>query len=662
MNTPSSNHPKAEPKSRVIPKAPSWKTLGTLAVVALIALIALIIGVTLASPIRNGLHRVSLVFDRSADNQNGASQDSASQSHYTCGMHPWVIMPHPGDCPICHMKLVPLDVSKFTQQITIDPAITQRIGVTTTPAVLMHAHRNITTTGSITWDESTLHEISLKYTGWIEKLHVDTVGQPVKKGQLLFEIYAPMVYVAQEEYLAIWRKRDAPGAQADAKLLEAARRRLRFLDVTTEQIEALEKRNESEKTIGVYSPADGYIVERNITQGASIALNETLYRIADISKVWVMAAIYEQDLPLIQPDMKATMTLPYAPGKSYEGSLAYVYPYLDTASRQASARLVFDNPDHTLKPGMFAQLNLHVELPGNRLVIPRNAVINTGKRQIAFVATGPKNSHFEPRTLTLGANVQDGLVEVLDGIKADENIVTTSQFLLDSESNMRQNLAMMMNKTKTNKNKDTSANATTQPGDHDNAKDTPQRQLSEENAAALNAFIDTYLAMSDQLAANENDLTANAKKLGEQAAALSKDPVPGRIDFWQTNNQPAQLAKLAEAFSKPLPLPEARQHFLKISVVALELLKAAGVPENRKSPIQQIECEMYQHNTQGGKLPAGGQWITPQGQVRNPYFGPMMLGCYTGEAKLPVAKVIAETDPANPAPADTDSKAHEAHE
>lgn len=611
--------------ARPLPKGPSWRTLATL---ALVALVALVIGVTLAKPIRAGLSHAANALNQksmSEDHADHAGHTGTDQTRYTCGMHPWVILPEPGDCPICHMKLVPVDENKFTDKITIDPSITQRIGVRTTAAVMAPAHRTIQTTGSITWDESALHEISLKYTGWIEKLHVDTVGQPVKKGELLFEIYSPAVYVAQEEYLTLWRRIKANSTSTDDRLLEAARRRLQFLDVTAEQIKSLEKRNASQKTIGVYSPADGFVVERNVTQGASVTMNTLLYRIADISKVWVMASVYEQDLPWVSSDMPATMTLPYEPGKIYKGSLTYIYPYLDTTSRQASARLVFDNPDHFLKPGMFAQVNLQADLKGDRLLIPRQAVVDTGKRQIAFVAKS--QGQFEPRTLTLGANVQNGLIEVLTGIDAGEKVVTQGQFLLDSESNMRQNLAQM-----------TSPQSQAAASDA-KEQDTPQRILSSKNAASLNAFIDVYLAMSDQLAANENDLSANAKILSKHTAALATHPMPGQADFWQKHDQPAQIITLAQALNTPQALPQTREQFLKISVLALDLLRATGVPPGRDKPIQQIECAMYQHDTQGGIIPAGGQWITPTGEIRNPYFGPMMLGCYTDEAKLPIATI-----------------------
>ncbi|MCX5677427.1 MAG: efflux RND transporter periplasmic adaptor subunit, partial [Planctomycetota bacterium] len=310
-----------------------------------------------------------------------AESPPAAKQYYTCGMHPWVVLPEPGDCPICHMKLVPLDPAKFTGEIVINPVMTQNIGVRTAPVTVGPVTRIIRTVGMVDYNESLVWDVNLKVAGWIEKLHVTYVGQPVEKGQPLFELYSPELYTAQEEYLlAVKGKAAAKGidggaaspelARMESDLLAAARKRLQNFDISDEQIAALEKSGKAAKTMTIRSPYNGLVIAKSVYEGMRVETGMQPFRIADHSKVWVLVALYEYQLPFVEVGQKAVMTLPYIPGQTFEGRITYIYPHLDTELRQVKVRLEFANPGLFLKPGMFATIELARTLAKECVLVP----------------------------------------------------------------------------------------------------------------------------------------------------------------------------------------------------------------------------------------------------------------------------------------------------
>jgi Cu(I)/Ag(I) efflux system membrane fusion protein len=442
------------PPSQPPPKGPR---LGCLALVLLLALAALAAGVIWSSQLRTAAdHAYDTILElaggravvtASAEAPNGPKQ------YYTCGMHPWVVLPQPGDCPICHMKLVPLDPAKFTGQIAINPVMTQNIGVRTAPVTVGPVTRIIRTVGTVDYNENLVWDVSLKVAGWIEKLHVTYVGQPVEKGQPLFEFYAPQLYTAQEEYLlAVRGKAVAKGidgaapspelARMEGDLVAAARKRLQNFDISDEQIAALEKSGKAAKTMTIRSPYKGLVIAKSVYEGMRVETAAQPFRIADHSKVWVLVTLYEYQLPFVQEGQKAVMTLPYIPGQMFEGKITFIYPHMDTELRQVKVRLEFDNANLLLKPGMFATIELSRTLAKDRILVPREAVTDTGVRQVAFVSLG--EGRFEPRTVTVGAEAEGGMIEILDGLKPGERVVTSGEFLLDSEARLREALAKMI--------------------------------------------------------------------------------------------------------------------------------------------------------------------------------------------------------------------------
>jgi Cu(I)/Ag(I) efflux system membrane fusion protein len=331
--------------------------------------------------------------------------------------------------------------------IMVDPAKQQLIGMRMAEATYQSLDKTIRTVGRVDYDERKLKQISTKTEGWIERLYVDFTGQLVRRGDPLFSVYSPELVSTQEEYLlALQAKKQTSSspfhhvAAAGSSLLEAVRRRLQLWDVTAEQIAELERNGRPTKTLTLVSPIDGFVIEKTALEGMRVEPSMVLYKIADLSTVWVYADIYEHELPLVRVGQQATVRLSYDPGQTFRGRIVYIYPYLDSKTRTAKVRFELPNTgDRRLKPGMFADIELKVPL-GRRLAVPREAVLDSGTRQIVFVDKG--EGHFEPKEVTLGLRV-DGQQEIVSGLKPGTRVVASANFFLDSESRLRESMGPM---------------------------------------------------------------------------------------------------------------------------------------------------------------------------------------------------------------------------
>ncbi len=331
--------------------------------------------------------------------------------------------------------------------VYVDPRMSQSSGVRTEEVRVRRLTKVIRTVGLVTYDERRLHDLSSKVEGWIDRLYVDYTGKRVRRGDPLMAIYSPALYSTQQEYLLALRGRDALApdspfrTEADA-LVEAARKRLRYFDVPESEIRALERRRAPAKTLTLRAPIGGYVVEKSVVQGAQVAPGVPLFKIADLSNVWVLADVYEYELPWVATGQKATVELPYAPGTALDGRITYVYPYLAGETRTVKVRIEVRHPSGRieLKPDMYATVTIRSPVVRDAVAVPEQAVIRTGERSVGIVALG--GGWFEPRDLKLGVTA-DGYVEVLAGVRAGEQLVTSSQFLIDSESNLRSAVAGM---------------------------------------------------------------------------------------------------------------------------------------------------------------------------------------------------------------------------
>ncbi len=369
--------------------------------------------------------------------------------YWVAPMDPTYIRNEPGKSPM-GMDLVPVYEEEGGEKepsstIRIDPVTRQNMGIRLGRVEKKHLAKTIRTFGTITYDETGLYSVNTKFNGWIETLHVDFLGERVEKGQPLFDIYSPDLLTAQQEYIIAVKQQSAKKRNDSAendRLLTASRTRLAYWDLTDEQIAQLETSGKIQKNITIYSPANGVVIKKSALKGHYVKAGEHQYEIADLSTVWVDVDVYEYELPWVHKGMSAQMELAYIPGKRYTGEVLFVYPYLDPKTRTARLRLSFPNPDDRLKPGMYANVYLKSALPDNRLVIPQEAVIDSGVRKRVFVSKG--KGKFEAREVILGVEGNDYMFEVKSGLSEGERIVLSGQFMLDSESRLKEAIEKML--------------------------------------------------------------------------------------------------------------------------------------------------------------------------------------------------------------------------
>ena len=376
-------------------------------------------------------------------------EETPGKTLYTCGMHPQIIQDHPGNCPICGMKLTPIRSGAGAEShaspggaaaISIDAATRQSMNLRTATVASGPLNKVIRTVGTIAYNETALADVNTKFKGWIEKLDVDASGQLVHRGDAMFEIYSPDLYSAESEYALALNGglTNDPGA---SELRETAASKLRFFDVSEAQIEELKKSGVPRKALSVSAPISGFVIEKNVVQGQMVDAGMRLYRIADLAIVWVLAEIYEQDLPFVQLGQEAVVRVASLPDREFRGRVTYVYPTVDEKTRTARVRLEFENPGYFLRPGMFVSAEIQAEIAGSAVLVPDSAVLRSGAKNTVFVALN--EGRFEPRDVSLGVEASDGMIQVLSGLQVGDRVVTSGQFLLDSESQLREAIDKM---------------------------------------------------------------------------------------------------------------------------------------------------------------------------------------------------------------------------
>ena len=405
---------------------------------------------------------------------------------YTCGMHPQIIRDHPGDCPICGMKLQPVrannpavgnaappgerkikyykstmiagqvsekpgkdtmgmdmvpvydgeDVS--ASAIQIDSATVQRMNLKTALVMRGPVRRAFRTVGSVAYNEEGFRDVTLKYEGWLERLDVNSTWTVVNAGDPLFEVYSPDLYNAELNYV-VARRSEGPDGGA---LTRAALSRLQLLDLPADEIAGLDRAGEVPRTRTVRAATAGVVIEKMGIVGQMMKPGERVYRMADLSSVWVIAQIYESDLPFVHEGQEVTVRTTYGPTRTFGGKVNRLLPQVDEQTRAVSARIVVANSDGYLRPGMFTDVQLAAELTNSAVLVPEIAVLRSGEKNTVFLAKD--NGMFEAREVTLGSRSEGGNYEVLTGLSEGEHIVTSGQFMLDSESQLREAIQKMI--------------------------------------------------------------------------------------------------------------------------------------------------------------------------------------------------------------------------
>ncbi len=403
-------------------------------------------------------------------------------------MHPQVIQDHPGTCPICHMKLTPLKDDSDEGAIAgaggkrkilyywdpmlgpssiahapgksamgmelvpvyeadasagptvrIDPTIVQNIGVRTAEVVRGPLEVTVRTIGMLEVREPAVYEVNLKINGWIQKLYANTEGMHIHKGEPLFDLYSPDIQVAAEELIGAakaFRQLDArapESVRAESKaMLDSTTQKLRLWGISDEDISAIADADMVPKTIAFRSPSDGDLVEKMIVEGSAVQAGMKLMRIEDHTKLWLNAQVYQDQMPAVAIGQMVDATVDGVPGKTFTGPIAFIYPHVNHMTRTTTVRVELDNPKHELRPGMYATANIITKPVADAVIVPREAVIDTGTRQIVFVAM--PEGHFDPRKVRMGISGDGDRVEILEGLAPGEMVVTSGQFLMDVES------------------------------------------------------------------------------------------------------------------------------------------------------------------------------------------------------------------------------------
>jgi Cu(I)/Ag(I) efflux system membrane fusion protein/cobalt-zinc-cadmium efflux system membrane fusion protein len=361
-------------------------------------------------------------------------------AYWVAPMDPTYISDKPGKSPM-GMDLVPVyeDAAPGHSAlggVSIDPRVVQNMGVRIVPARRQTVFRHVRSIGEIEVGEDQVSAVNLRFSGWVERIRVDRTGDPVEKGQPLFEVYSPELVTAQQEYLLALRTR-GPGSA----LARSARRKLELWDVADAEVQEIVRAGKVRRALPIRSPRTGFVLDKNIVEGARTRAGEDLYRIADLSRIWVTAEVYEFDAPWVEVGQSAQMELSFEEGRTLEGTVAYIYPTLNPVSRTLTVRLEFENPEMRLKPGMFATVYIQHRRRDDALAVPTEAIIDSGRRKIVFVSIG--DGRFEPREIATGLTGDHHVTEVLSGLEEGDLVVVSGQFLLDSESQLQEAIGKM---------------------------------------------------------------------------------------------------------------------------------------------------------------------------------------------------------------------------
>jgi membrane fusion protein, copper/silver efflux system len=406
-----------------------------------------------------GLHRSSFVLKEVFAAEKGYKagmvhpKTGKKIKYWTAPMDPAYIRNEPGKSPM-GMDLVAVYEDEGEEKvpasvIRIDPVTIQNMGVRLARVKRKPLVRNIRAYGTIAYDERRMKVVSAWVGGRIDKLYVDFTGVEVKKGDPMAELYSPALVSTQQELILaletrgrLWTLGNQKALKSASHLVEATKRRLLLWGITKKQIDEIERTRKVKTHMTIHAPIGGTVLDKKAFEGQYVKEGERLYTIADLSTVWVLADVYEYELPWVRNGMPAEMGLSYIPGKRFKGKVLYVYPYMDEKTRTAKLRLEFKNLRYQLKPGMYANIYLNPRMSGSSLVIPQEAVIDSGVRKIVFISLG--KGKFQPREVKLGLEGNDNEFQVLEGLDENEQIVISGQFLLDSESRLSEAIQKML--------------------------------------------------------------------------------------------------------------------------------------------------------------------------------------------------------------------------
>lgn len=561
--------------------------------------IALYTGLVLA-----GLIAGWLLFGRTSDDSKKHTVESVNEAatEFTCSMHPQVRQDEPGDCPICGMDLIPVSDHSDHQEddpflYTMQNSHSSWANVRTQKIAKTNAGIDIRLSGKVVVNEKEKRSITAHFPGRIEKLYADFTGKLIKKGEKLATIYSSEMAQAQEELLQASANKDT-----QLRLYNAARKRLSLFNLTDHQINQIEKNGEASSTMDVYATISGYLTERSVSEGDYVSVGQELFTIAGLSNVWIELDAYENQVGRIKAGQKANVEIPGKRGKTITGKIEFIDPLIDPSSRTAKVRLTVANPDLLLKPEMLAYATIK-GAPQNQLIIPTTAILWTGKRSIVYVKNkqGENNITFEFREIETGDMTEAGYI-VLSGLSEGEEIAVNGVFAIDASAQLRGHYSMMS---------------------------PPEKIIIPENFKTnLKGIFDEYFKIKNALADDNTQSAQNyAKSFKKQLEKTGQHSLDGEHHiFWMQQYEAIEssTAKFLKADNKETM----RMHFEPLSKTMIETARTFGAIGQT---FYVAFCPMYDNDR-------GAYWLSEFKEIKNPYFGSMMLRC--GEVRETIREGI----------------------
>lgn len=551
----------------------------------------------------------------------GAGEPSGRKVKYWWDpmMHPPYISDRPGKSPM-GMELVPVYADEDRgagDAVVIEPAVVQNMGIRVEAVQEGPVSRSVRLVGYLDEAQPGIYEVNLRVSGWVRRLHADTEGARIEAGDPLFDLYSPELQVGIEELIAARRAghvlagegRETPGSTA-AALREAAATKLALLGLPPEQIEALSKLDRAPETVTFVSPVGGVLTDKTIVEGSAVGVGDRVMRIVDYSTLWLDARVFEKDLPFVEIGQRAVASIASRPGEPIEGEVVFIDPRVDETTRAARVRLALPNLSLALKPGMYATVRVESRLADRAVLVPREAVIDTGERQVAFVAEAV--GHFEPREVRLGLPSEGGLVQVLEGLAPGEPVVVSGQFLLDTESRLREAIRKYLSQRE--------ADATPSPADRSHGRGAGAiAPASAEELELVDALVLAYLEIAGSL--GDPQKAPDPVDMSDVVGAAAELRDSAELDALRENAE--RIAAAADAIASA-PIDEQREGFKSVSEGVIRLVESVPPTAAVGEQLFVVHCPM-----------APGSWLQTTEEVANPYYATAMKRCGEVERTIP---------------------------
>ncbi|WP_417875178.1 efflux RND transporter periplasmic adaptor subunit [Xanthomarina gelatinilytica] len=564
-----------------------------------------------------------VIFGKSSNQETEQNHDAVTETNqmWTCSMHPQIMQPEPGDCPICGMDLIPAESGSdglMADQFKLTENAMALANIQTTIVGKGNVDGNtIKLSGKIAENEEA-NAVQVSYvSGRIEQLYVSATGETVSKGQLLASIYSPELYAAQQELITA-----ASIKNSQPELYQAVRNKLKLWKLSESQINHIETTGKVQENVSVYATVSGTVTEKLVAQGDYVKQGEPLLKIANLNSVWANFDVYENQIDLLKKGQQVIVTAKAYPNKEFTGTVDFINPVLNTQTRTVTLRVVLDNKDLKFKPGMFVTANIEGGLKKNEdvLTIPASAVLWTGKRSVVYLKTQPNQPVFEMQEVVLGNKIGD-TYEVVDGVFVGNEIVTHGTFTVDAAAQLQGKKSMMNkegNKTMTGHQEHS--------GDHASNTDSKQvniherMEVSGDFQAQLSLVFNDYIALKDALVKEDSKRVVTASNnflshLSEIDMELLKGEAHKQ---WMALENDLRTSALS--ISKASSIPSQRDFFKQLSAKLTKALEVFGINETAYLQF----CPMADNNQ-------GAYWLSKEKKVINPYFGEAMLTC--GEVK-----------------------------